>query len=70
MSVYDQFPKSAHAEINNLGVDHWKFLHAPWPQIIPAKYHRTALKMVNDIDHIKETVLQRLSYIPVFSSYQ
>jgi len=49
-----------------LGVDHWKFLHAPWPQIIPAKYHRTELNMVNDIDHIKETVPQRLGYIPVF----
>ena len=63
MSVSDQFPKSANAEIND---HHWKFLHAPWPQIIPEKYHRIDLKMVNDIDHIKETVLQRLSYIPVF----
>ena len=31
-----------------------------------SKFHRTEIKVVRDIEHVKETVLQRLGYIPVF----
>ena len=58
--------KSLLQEYNKLMHDHWTFLFEPWPQIQKSKFHRTEIKTINDIEHVKETVLQRLGYIPVF----
>ena len=58
--------KSLLQEYSKLMHDHWTFLFEPWPQIPKSKYHRTEVKNVNDIEHVKETVLQRLGHITVF----
>lgn len=58
--------KSLLQEYNKLMLEHWTFLYEPWPQIPKSKFHQTEIKTVNDVDHVKETVLQRLGYIPVF----
>lgn len=53
-------------EFNKLMDQQWKFLYKEWPQIKPSKYHRSDTKSINNIDHVKEIVLQRLGVIPVF----
>src|ERR1700731_3779730 len=58
--------KSLLQEYNKLMHDQWAFLFEQWPQIPKSKFHWTEMKTVNDIEHVKDTVLQRLGYIPVF----
>ena len=58
--------KSLLQEYNKLMHDQWAFLFEQWPQIPKSKFHQTEMKTVNDIEHVKDTVLQRLGYIPVF----
>src|ERR1700730_4331219 len=58
--------KSLLQEYNKLMHDQWAFLFEQWPQIPKSKFHQTEMKTVNDIEHVKDTVLQQLGYIPVF----
>lgn len=58
--------KSLLQEFNKLMHDQWTFLFEQWPEIPKSKFHRTEIKVVKDIEHVKDTVLQRLGYIPVF----
>ena len=58
--------KSLLQEFNKLMHDQWSFLYQSWPEVSKTKFHRTETKSVNDIQHVKDTVLQRLGYIPVF----
>jgi len=58
--------KSLLQEYHKLMHDQWTFLFEPWPQIHKSKFHRTEIKVVDDIEHVKETVLHRLGYIVVF----
>ena len=44
----------------------WEFLYKEWPQIKLSKHHRSDIKPVNNIGHIKDIVLQKLGIIPVF----
>jgi hypothetical protein len=53
-------------EFNKLMHDHWSFLFQEWPEVSKAKFHRTEIKIVSDIKHAKEAILQQLGYIPVF----
>ncbi|MGH7238590.1 MAG: hypothetical protein ACREHG_00840, partial [Candidatus Saccharimonadales bacterium] len=53
-------------EFNMLMRQHWNFLYKDWPQLQSTKYHRTEVKDINDISHVKEVILQRLGHIPVF----
>ncbi|KAF9922953.1 hypothetical protein BGZ67_010186 [Mortierella alpina] len=45
---------------------HWRFLQEEWPAVEKAKFHRTELKDIADIAHVKSTVLDRLGFIPTF----
>ena len=58
--------KSLLQEYSKLMQEHWTFLLDPWPEITKSKFHRTEVKTINDMAHVKEIVLQRLGYIPVF----
>ena len=53
-------------EYRTLMENEWKFIHRNWPVVKREKYHRTELKDVNSIGHIKEVVLNKLGPIPVF----
>jgi hypothetical protein len=44
----------------------WTFLERTWPTFNATKRHRTIIKEVNDIKHVKELVYDRLGTIPVF----
>lgn len=65
-NMSQELNKSLLQEFNKLLHNQWKFLFETWPEIPKSKYHRTETKQVRDIEHVKETVLQRLGYIPVF----
>ena len=58
--------KSLLQEFNKLMLDQWSFLFEQWPEIPKSKFHRTEIKVVKDMEHVKTTVLQRLGYIPIF----
>ncbi|KAF9148248.1 hypothetical protein BGX21_006288 [Mortierella sp. AD011] len=44
----------------------WGFLHEEWPAVDKAKFHRTEIKEVSEIAHVKSTVLDKLGFIPTF----
>jgi len=54
------------SEYSQLVESGWKFLNEDWPPVAKAKYHRTELKDIVDIAHVKTTVLNRLGFIPTF----
>lgn len=66
MANTQDITKSLLQEFNKLMHDQWSFLYQSWPEVSKTKFHRTETKSVNDIQHVKDTVLQRLGYIPVF----
>ncbi|ORZ05142.1 hypothetical protein BCR41DRAFT_361989 [Lobosporangium transversale] len=37
-----------------------------WPAIKKAKFHRTEMKEISDVTHVKSMVLDRLGFIPSF----
>ncbi|ORZ28303.1 hypothetical protein BCR41DRAFT_316883 [Lobosporangium transversale] len=37
-----------------------------WPAIKKAKFHRTEMKEISDVTHVKSMVLDRLGFIPTF----
>ncbi|KAG0351083.1 hypothetical protein BGZ54_003425 [Gamsiella multidivaricata] len=45
---------------------HWGFLHEGRPAVDKAKFHRTEMKNVSDIETVKSALLDRLGYIPGF----
>ncbi|KAI7816424.1 hypothetical protein BC939DRAFT_508309 [Gamsiella multidivaricata] len=45
---------------------HWGSLHEGWPAVDKAKFHRTEMKNVSDIETVKSALLDRLGYIPGF----
>ncbi|KAF9975920.1 hypothetical protein BGZ75_000381 [Mortierella antarctica] len=45
---------------------HWSFLQEEWPAVEKAKFHRTEVKDIVDIAHVKSIVLKRLGFIPTF----
>jgi hypothetical protein len=53
-------------EFTSLMEKHWMFLYSKWPEMKPTKFHRTMIKSVSEINHIKEIVLKKLGPIPVF----
>ncbi len=57
------FRKEVQAIINT----HWAHLNQPYGAVITSsKHHRTDVKDIEDIDSVKETLIQKLGYIPVF----
>jgi hypothetical protein len=57
----------SHSEQYQILVDeHWTFLHEEWPVVESTLAHRTEVKPVKAISHIKTTLLERLGIIPVF----
>lgn len=58
--------KSLLNEFNILMGKQWVFLNDKWPEMKPSKYHRTEIKIVSEIDHVKQVVLEKLGPIPVF----
>jgi hypothetical protein len=53
-------------EFEELTKNHWRFLHSDWPSIERTKYHRSEVKNVIEIFHVKTVILNRLGVIPVF----
>ena len=53
-------------EFEELMKIHWKFLYSDWPIIERTKYHRSEVKNVKEIFHVKTVILNRLGVIPVF----
>jgi hypothetical protein len=44
----------------------WGFLFDSWPVLLPTKYHRTEIRDVKFIEHIRNFLLNRLGVIPVY----
>ena len=65
----NMFPPEIIAEFQLLMQLQWQFLGYSWPSVTKTKYHRSEIKEVNEISFIKSYVLERLGYIPVFSSW-
>jgi hypothetical protein len=47
-------------EFEELMKIHWKFLYSDWPIIERTKYHRSEVKNVKEIFHVKTVILNRL----------
>lgn len=45
---------------------YWNFLESDWPTIARTKFHRTEIRDVKEMDHIKRTVIGKLGPIPIF----
>jgi len=46
--------------------NYWTFLHNDWPVVEKEKHHRSEIKEVNEIEIIRNYVLEHLGYIPVY----
>jgi hypothetical protein len=60
------FPKEIVDAFTLLMATYWQFLSKDWPVLEKTKYHRSEVKPVKDIQHVKTYVLEHLGYIPVF----
>jgi hypothetical protein len=49
--------------------DEWQWYLEEWPESKVERFHRSELKPIKDIDHIKSVVLNRLGVVPVFFSH-
>jgi len=58
--------KVLYSEINNIIINHWKFLNNQWPFKINKYRHRTEIKNINNIEAVKAEIYSKLGYIPVF----
>ncbi|KAG2215608.1 hypothetical protein INT45_013094 [Circinella minor] len=63
-----QYTEQLDTEVKNLVSTKWGFLGKPWPEIHHRFNHRTVIKDMkgNTIDEIKEVLLNRFGFIPVF----
>ncbi|KAF9962879.1 hypothetical protein BGZ73_002506, partial [Actinomortierella ambigua] len=46
--------------------EYWGFLDEGWPVFNPKAHHRSEIKPMKNMDHLRRVVLRRLGYIPVF----
>ncbi|KAG2214742.1 hypothetical protein INT45_013602 [Circinella minor] len=53
-------------ELSKLNQNYWQFLDTDYPIKISKYKHRTEIKNVNNIDKVKEILINKLGYIPVF----
>ena len=44
----------------------WEFLEEEWPIVDAPNNHRSAVKQVGNIKHVKDVLMSRLGAIPVF----
>lgn len=59
-------PDDLRKEFEKLMAAEWGFLGSSWPVITPSKAHRSELKDVRDIDHVKDVLFRRLGVLTVF----
>ena len=62
-----KFPKKLNACLNAILAEEWGFLDNPWP-LYPTtrKFHRSELKPINNMHHMKEEVIGKIGAIGVF----
>jgi hypothetical protein len=61
-----EFKIAIEKEFKKLFEEKWQFSHNKWPSMDPEKYHRTEIKDVNEINMVKNFVLERLGFTTVF----
>ncbi|KAH7045784.1 hypothetical protein BKA57DRAFT_537712 [Linnemannia elongata] len=59
-----KFPKKLNACLNAILAEEWGFLDNPWP-LYPTtrKFHRSELKPINNMHHMKEEVIETCMYV-------